>query len=67
MELKSTNKVIMSLEGEKGSYELALPLGSSLEEAVKISSSFTHALNQSWEAYKAKQEENKEESDGVEE
>lgn len=55
--ITTSAKMELKLEGEKGDYLLFLPVGSSLEEAVRMTATFTQALNLSLEEHKKTEKE----------
>ena len=57
MELKSSNKIELKYESEKGDYTLSLPIGAPIEEVVKVCAGFGEAIMQLNEKYKKEQEE----------
>jgi len=63
MEIFSSDYKHLSIDTEKGKVYLLLPIGITLEDALKVSMNFTGTLTQTLDLYNQKKEENDDDSD----
>lgn len=62
--LETRNSVELVIKGEKGEFTLSMPLGSKLEEAVKVTTTFVGALTQALRKFESERKEGEEASQG---